>query len=88
MRPEGRPTIPVPRPAAAEDALRRIPVVTKSMAELHELPLDPRAGFVLTHIDGRTDLTSLIDVTGMSAQETLAIVARLVNLGALELLRG
>lgn len=79
-----RPTMPVPRALIGDcDRSSIVPVVVKSALELRALPLDPRAGFVLTHIDGNTDLESLIDLTGLPEQETLAIIASLLSLGAL-----
>ncbi len=81
---DDRPTLPVPRALIGDgDRSSIVPVVVKSPGELRALPLDPRAGFVLTHIDGNTDLESLLDLTGLPEQETLAIVASLLSLGAL-----
>lgn len=76
--------MPVPKAlSGAGDRSSIVPVVVKPPHELRALPLDHRAGFVLTHIDGRTDLQSVIDLTGLPEQETLAIVASLLSLGAL-----
>lgn len=84
MTDDERPTLPVPRALTGEgDRTSIVPVVLKSPRELRALPLDHRAGFVLTHIDGNTDLQSVIDLVGLPEQETLAIVASLVSLGAL-----
>jgi hypothetical protein len=53
--------------------------------ELVTLPLDHRAGFVLSHIDGTTDLRTLIDLCGMSHEELVAVVDRLLALRAIRL---
>jgi len=60
----------VPRPSAAERVLG--------------LDLSAREGFVLSRIDGTTDVDQLGQVTGLSAEEVRLILDRLVREGAIE----
>jgi hypothetical protein len=62
--------------------LAKVPVVVASPEKLRAEQLDARAGFVLSMIDGVTTVESLLDVSGMSADETLAILEDL-NLRAI-----
>lgn len=78
-----RPTLPTPRPRIALGAVPRRLVDDN---ELKELPLDHRAAFVLTSIDGKTPIRSIIDVTGMPPEEVIVLVERLVELKAVALL--
>lgn len=73
--------VPTPRPRLALDA---VPRVAMSTAELRSLPLDHRAGFLLAHVDGATDVRTLIDVCAMPNDELLSIVERLLALQVLE----
>ncbi len=74
--------IPTPRPRMAMTA---VPERAVSDRELMTLPLDHRAGFVLSHVDGATDLRTLIDVCGMDHDELVGVVERLVALRAIRL---
>ncbi|MGZ5970306.1 MAG: tetratricopeptide repeat protein, partial [Polyangiales bacterium] len=47
--------------------------------ELAKLPLDHRAGFVLSLIDGMTPLELIVDASGMPAADVLEIVQRLLT---------
>jgi hypothetical protein len=55
---------------------------------LQKLPLDARAGYVVSRIDGKCTVEMLLDIAGMPAAETLEILRRLVRLGAVELRGG
>lgn len=77
-----RPTIPTPRPRLSLGAIPRR-IIDNNGVML--LPLDHRAAFVLMHIDGKTNMRSLIDVTGMVAEEVVAMVERLLELHAIAL---
>lgn len=77
-----RPTIPTPRPRLSLGAIPRR-IVDNNGVML--LPLDHRAAFVLMHIDGKTNLRTLIDVTGMVPEEVVAMVERLLELHAIAL---
>ena len=62
-----------------------VAVRTVSDGQLLSLPLDHRAGFVFSHVDGSTDLRTLIDVCGMTHDELVAIVEQLLALRAIRL---
>ena len=66
-------------------AMTAVPERAVSDRELMTLPLDHRAGFVLSHVDGATDLRTLIDVCGMDHDELVGVVERLVALRAIRL---
>ena len=74
--------IPTPRPKMPMTAVAHR---LASDAELMSMPLDHRDGFVLSHIDGTTDIRTLIDVCGMTHDELVAVVQRLVALRAIRL---
>jgi hypothetical protein len=72
--------------AAALDAQSRPPrngkpKVVKSRRELAAAPIDPRDAFLLSFIDGKLSVASLVDVSGMGEGEVMAILARLRRLG-------
>ena len=52
--------------------------------DLRSMPLGPQDGFLLSCVDDAGSLADLADVTGMTADEVTAAVARLVDLGVLE----
>ena len=58
------PTLP---PPPLFDA--KIPVVVMEAGQLRRLPLDPRAGFLLSLIDGSTTTEDLLDISGMPRDE-------------------
>jgi hypothetical protein len=51
---------------------------------LKQMPLDHRAGFLLSLMDGTTDLDLLVEVSGMPRDDVLAIVQELHEVGAVE----
>jgi hypothetical protein len=50
--------------------------------DLATLPLDARQGYLLSRLDGHTDLEALVHLTGLDAAELRAMLAGLVALGA------
>jgi hypothetical protein len=64
-----------------------IPHVSLPLTELLALPLDHRAGFMLTRIDGVSNVQSIIDVAPMDDFEAVALLEKLVALGALTLVK-
>lgn len=68
---------PIPRDA--------VPWVIVPFTRLRELALDHRAGFVLSFVDGRTTVETIVDVSGMPAREVVDILVRLVEARAIEL---
>lgn len=77
-----RPTIPTPRPRLA---LGGIPSRLVDDNQMRALPLDHRAAFVLMHIDGKTPIRTLVDVTGMMPDELVTLVERLLELKAISI---
>jgi hypothetical protein len=59
------------------------PVVTMTADELKRLPLDHRAGFVLSLMDGSMDLDTILDMCGMEREEALGLVRDLYDSGVL-----
>jgi hypothetical protein len=76
-------------PASEEEAklvaqvisLKKIPFLRVTPDALTKLPLDHRAGFVLTMIDGASSIDDLIDASGMSRLDVLRIVVSLIGKG-------
>jgi hypothetical protein len=60
------------------------PRVTMSAAALKRLPLDHRAGFVLSLMDGSLDLETLLELSGMDRDEVLDLVRNLFDSGVVE----
>lgn len=70
-----------PRPGLS---METVPRIVMSPARIRALPLDPRDAFLLTHIDGDSDLRTIIDVTGMTRLEVTRVIEKLADLGAIE----
>lgn len=62
-----------------------VPWLVVTYDALQKLPLDARAGFVVSRIDGKCTVEMLLDITSMPERETLEILRELVQLGAIEL---
>jgi hypothetical protein len=65
-------------------SLARVPVIAVPLSVIRELPIDNRAGFVLSRIDGISSLEMILDMCGMSQLDALRIVYELVQNGALD----
>jgi hypothetical protein len=50
-----------------------------SMNDIKGLPLDPRAGFVMSFIDGHSTLGTILDVCGLPEDELVRIAGDLVH---------
>jgi hypothetical protein len=68
-------------------ALTAVPFVVLPDERLRELPLDARAGFLLSLVDGTSTVDMLLDISSLHEEETLAILINLMRLGAIELRR-
>lgn len=55
--------------------------------DLTKLPLSPLEGFVLSRVDGMASLSVLSDLTNLDEEQVTGIVARLIDLGAVEWVR-
>jgi hypothetical protein len=62
-----------------------IPRRTMNETQIRSLPLDHRAGFLLAHIDGKTNVRTILDVCGMSQDEVVQLIERLLALRAIML---
>jgi hypothetical protein len=62
-----------------------VPQLTMTAERLHLLALDSRAAYLLSLIDGECTLGTILEVCDMDHDEALAILTRLVGLGAVEL---
>jgi adhesin HecA-like repeat protein len=65
----------------------KIPVVAVTNERLRSEKLDNRAGFLISRIDGVTSVKDLLPLSGMTQEETLAVLAHLERLGIV-VLRG
>jgi hypothetical protein len=52
---------------------------------MRELPIDPRAAFLVSLVDGRCSLGTIADIAGIPADEAIGIFAMLVQLRIIEL---
>jgi hypothetical protein len=55
----------------------RVPVVMVPREQLRWLSIDHRAGFLLSHIDGVSNLEMILDVSGMPTLDALRILCEL-----------
>jgi hypothetical protein len=60
---------------------RAVVVCTLGPAELRRLPLDPQIMFVLTQLDGVTDLDTVLEMTGVPADAALDALDELAQKG-------
>jgi hypothetical protein len=81
-------TRPMMAPAMTDEAwartVRGVPVVVMSAELLKRLPLDHRAGFVVSMMDGLLDLDTLVEVASMPRDEVLRVVRDLHESGVVE----
>jgi hypothetical protein len=64
--------------------LQGVPWLLATYDRIRELPLDPRAGFLVSLIDGRSTVEMIVDGASMPEGEALAILGELIALGAIE----
>jgi hypothetical protein len=62
-----------------------VPALAVSPAELSRLALDHRAGFILSHVDGMSDVETILDVSAMPTEEALNILSELATRGIITL---
>lgn len=61
------------------------PKLVASRGTIAKAPIDTRAAFVLSLVDGRNSVDAIIDMSGMVEDEAKGILARLARLGLIEL---
>jgi hypothetical protein len=84
MRLATRPTMGAMGDEAWARLLSGAPAVVLSAEEIKRLPLDHRAGFVLSLMDGTIDLETLLDLSMMPREESLRLVRDLFESGVIE----
>jgi hypothetical protein len=63
----------------------KVPWLIITLDRLRELPLDTRAGYLVSMIDGRSTIEYIATISGIPVGEVTAIFAKLLTLGAVEL---
>ncbi len=76
---EGTPT--ARQMAITKEYLERIPRVVAETAELNASDLEPREYFLVSLLDGSTSVEALLDISGMPAEEALALLDGMVRRG-------
>ncbi len=76
--------------ATGSEVRRRLPTgavpwLIVTYDELRSMALRPEDAFVLSLIDGRLTVEMIFDISGMPDDDTAAILAKLLTLGAIEL---
>lgn len=76
--------------AASSDIRPLIPMVAvpwlvMTLDQVKALPLDQRAGRVLSLVDGRSSVEMILDMSGIREDEVIGILAHLLELGVIEL---
>lgn len=66
-------------------SLASVPVLAMKTDELVRLPLDHRAGFLLSHVDGASSFETLLDLVPLPESEVIGIVESLLALGVIRL---
>lgn len=62
-----------------------VPWLMVTLDELRELPIDPRAAYLVSLVDGHCSIEMIADVAGMPRVEVAGVFAMLARLGAVEL---
>ncbi len=62
-----------------------VPWLMVTLDELRELPIDPRAAYLVSLVDGQCSVEMIADVAGMPRAEVAGVFAMLARLGAVEL---
>jgi hypothetical protein len=60
-----------------------MPVVVMPVERLKRLPLDHRAGFLLSLMDGAIDLETIVEIAGMPRNEVIGLVRDLFQAGVI-----
>jgi hypothetical protein len=88
----GRPPVTVDEVGVAAVKLARTtrrqdsaPKLVASRGMVSKAPIDTRAAFVLSLIDGRNTVDAIVDMSGMNEDEVKAILDRLARLGLISL---
>lgn len=66
-------------------SLSSVPVLARAQEDIMTMALDHRAGFFLAHVDGESNLETILDLVPLPEAEVLALVESLVALGVIRL---
>jgi len=88
VRPVTRPPVSARQSSNIRALPSDIPCLVAGVDHLRAAQLDARSGFLLSLIDGATTVENLLDLSGMSADNTLALLGDLRQRGIVELRRG
>ncbi|HZU84855.1 MAG TPA: hypothetical protein VE987_18115 [Polyangiaceae bacterium] len=67
------------------ELLARVPRLVVSTIELQSLPLDHRAGFIMSFVDGTYTVEMILDACAMRRDDALAILRELAARGVIAL---
>jgi hypothetical protein len=62
-----------------------VPVLRRELAELRSLSVTPEQGFVLSRVDGRIDVRSIVQISPLPEVDALLVLQSLVEAGHLEI---
>lgn len=65
--------------------LYAVPWLALTVEWVRFLPLNSRAAYVLSLVDGQCNVETILDMCQIGREETLALLAQLLQLGAIEL---
>lgn len=68
--------------------MHAVPWLIVTLDEVRRLPIDPRVGFIVSLIDGRSTVEMIVDLAGFPRALTLRMLVKLLALGAIELHMG
>jgi len=63
----------------------QVPRMLVGPREIAKLPMDPRAAFILGHIDGIQSMEEILDVCAMPESEAIELIERLHRMGVISL---
>lgn len=64
---------------------QKIPRLTVAPQEITRLPIDPRAAFIVGHVDGIQSMGDILDICAMPESEAIELIGRLQALGVIAL---
>ena len=62
---------------------KQVPRVLVGPKDISKLPMDPRAAFILSHVDGFHSVEEIIDMCSMPESQALELIDRLHDLGVI-----
>jgi hypothetical protein len=65
--------------------LNAVPWFKSTLDQVKALPLDPRAGMLISLMDGKCTVEMILDMSGIREDDAIDILARMMELGVIEL---